>query len=170
MRDRKGKFIKGVTQPTAKVIKKGQKLALGYKWTDKQKLKNKHLFKKGLLPWNKNRKVQTNTGRTHFKKGLVPWNYKEGISKTREYHNFYNRIRKSRKRGASGSFTLGEWETLKAQYNWTCPSCKRSEPKIKLTQDHIIPISRGGSNNVENIQPLCGSCNSRKFTEVIKYG
>ena len=24
--------------------------------------------------WNANRKVQTNTGRTHFKKGIVPWN------------------------------------------------------------------------------------------------
>jgi 5-methylcytosine-specific restriction endonuclease McrA len=63
--------------------------------------------------------------------------------------------------------TYQEWETLKAQYNWTCPWCGKSEPKIKLTEDHIIPLSRGGSNNIENIQPLCKSCNCKKSTKII---
>lgn len=168
-RNSKGQFIKGCTQPTAKVIKKGQKLALGYRWTKRQKERNLNLFKKGNIPHNKGIRVLTNTGRTHFKKGMIPWNYKGGISKTREYHNFYNKIRDFHKRGALGSFTLDEWERLKAQYNWICPSCKKREPKVKLTKDHIIPISKGGSNNIENIQPLCGSCNSKKYTKIIKF-
>lgn len=71
---------------------------------------------------------------------------------------------------SSGTFhSLGEWENLKAQYNWTCPCCKKYEPQIKLTKDHIIPISRGGSNNIENIQPLCRPCNSRKNIKTIRY-
>ena len=73
------------------------------------------------------------------------------------------------KLGNGGSHTFGEWETLKAQYNWTCPCCKRKEPEIKLTEDHITPLSNGGSDNIENLQPLCGSCNSKKHTKIIKF-
>lgn len=85
-----------------------------------------------------------------------------------------NRLTSNHKRRAllkntHGSFTLKEWETLKAQYNWTCPCCKKSEPDTKLTIDHIIPISKGGSNNIENIQPLCKSCNCKKSAKIIKY-
>lgn len=68
-----------------------------------------------------------------------------------------------------GYHSVGEWELLKVQYNFTCPNCKKREPSIKLTRDHIIAVSRGGSDNIENIQPLCVSCNSRKSTKNIRY-
>ena len=98
--------------------------------------------------------------------------WKGGISSSNNYlswiKNKRNRtIKRLKKEGASHTF--GEWEVLKAQYNWTCPCCKASEPKVKLTEDHIIPISKGGCDNIENIQPLCMSCNLRKSTRTIKY-
>ena len=55
------------------------------------------------------------------------------------------------------------------QFNFICPSCKKSEPEIKLTRDHILPLSMGGTDNIENIQPLCKKCNSKKHTRIIKY-
>ena len=70
---------------------------------------------------------------------------------------------------AEGVFTYGEWETLKEQYGFKCPCCGRKEPVIKLTVDHIIPIVKGGSNYITNIQPLCILCNKKKFTKVIKF-
>jgi 5-methylcytosine-specific restriction endonuclease McrA len=77
--------------------------------------------------------------------------------------------RRARKTQAGGSYTVHEWQTLKTQYNYTCLRCGRREPEIKLTADHIIPVSKGGTSNIDNIQPLCGPCNSGKKDRTIDY-
>lgn len=83
-----------------------------------------------------------------------------------------NRRRRERLSSNGGSHTVGEWETLKARCNWTCvnPECKKGEPEIKLTRDHIVSLMDGGSDNIENIQPLCMRCNVKKRSKYIKYG
>lgn len=40
--------------------------------------------------------------------------------------------------------------------------CVKCETHKNLTIDHIVPVSRGGENTVENMQTLCHSCNSSK--------
>lgn len=79
------------------------------------------------------------------------------------------RARRARKKGAEGSHTTAEWLALKERYNFTCPCCGKSEPGILLTEDHIQPLSKGGGDNIENIQPLCVSCNSKKKTRTVRY-
>lgn len=59
---------------------------------------------------------------------------------------------------------MGRFES---KYNYSCLRCNKKD--IELTIDHIIPLSKGGSNNIDNIQPLCRSCNSLKGTKVIDY-
>jgi 5-methylcytosine-specific restriction endonuclease McrA len=86
-----------------------------------------------------------------------------------EKKRFTNMRYKARKIEAEGSHTFGEWEHLKKQYGYICPMCGKNEPDIKLTEDHIIPLSKGGSDNIENIQPLCVACNTRKHTKTIKF-
>jgi 5-methylcytosine-specific restriction endonuclease McrA len=77
--------------------------------------------------------------------------------------------RKARRLGNGGRFTAMEWRLLKARYRYTCLCCGQREPAIKLTPDHVIPLAKGGSNGIENIQPLCGSCNYRKHTKTTDY-
>lgn len=86
-----------------------------------------------------------------------------------ERKRFRNQRYKANKRSAYGSHSFDEWLLLKAFYQYMCLCCKAQEPEIKLTEDHIVPLSRGGSDSIDNIQPLCVSCNTRKHARVIDY-
>ena len=70
-----------------------------------------------------------------------------------------DRIQYARRKKAEGTFTLTEWEAVKKKSNYRCAKCGK---KKKLTVDHIHPLSRGGTNYISNIQPLCKSCNCSK--------
>ena len=82
---------------------------------------------------------------------------------------FYARNRRDEERGAAGSHTFNQWERLKEHHAFRCARCKRNEPEIMLTRDHVKPISKGGSNFIRKIQPLCLSCNSSKRDKHIRY-
>lgn len=43
--------------------------------------------------------------------------------------------------------------------DWTCRHCGTHR---NLTVDHIKPVSKGGTNDLDNLQTLCGTCNNRK--------
>jgi 5-methylcytosine-specific restriction endonuclease McrA len=77
--------------------------------------------------------------------------------------------RRALKKASGGNITAQEWQSLKEFYNYTCLACKRREPEIKLTLDHVKPLVKGGVNTIRNAQPLCGSCNSSKGTKEIDY-
>lgn len=51
----------------------------------------------------------------------------------------------------------GLWWTVLARDNWTCCSCGRSskEDGITLEVDHILPRSKGGTDDLNNLQTLC---------------
>lgn len=56
--------------------------------------------------------------------------------------------------------TTKQWEEIKAAYGHRCVYCNRKMQR--LTMDHIVPLSKGGSHTVSNIVPACQSCNSKK--------
>ena len=54
-----------------------------------------------------------------------------------------------------------KWRRIRAQFLKAHPFCADcNEPANEV--DHIIPIAKGGSNQWDNLQPMCKSCHSRK--------
>lgn len=47
-------------------------------------------------------------------------------------------------------------------------SCVACGSKDSLEIDHIVPIHKGGGNELENLQALCKSCNSAKGTKTME--
>jgi len=70
---------------------------------------------------------------------------------------------RSRLLNAEGSFTREEWETRKIQFGNRCVYCDRKSKR--LTPDHYIPLSKGGTNFIDNIVPACQDCNRRKWSK-----
>jgi len=78
-----------------------------------------------------------------------------------------------RKERAECSHTRAEWEAKLAKYD-RCASCARRWDEIPArpdaryrhpwTKDHIVPLINGGTDHIDNIQPLCWQCQFRKGT------
>jgi hypothetical protein len=76
---------------------------------------------------------------------------------------------RAKRKQAVGSHTTQEWIDLNEQYGYHCLRCKKHESEFPINsrtgrpfpieQDHIIPLSKGGTNWITNIQPLCHDCN-----------
>ena len=47
--------------------------------------------------------------------------------------------------------------------------CLRCGSKEQLTIDHIVPVVKGGTNDFDNLQTLCRSCNCQKQTKIADY-
>lgn len=77
----------------------------------------------------------------------------------RETKRIYKEKDRARRLDIEGSHTAKEWMALKDKYGHKCAHCGEVG---RLTKDHIIPVSKGGTDNIDNIQPLCRKCNSRK--------
>lgn len=116
------------------------------------------------------------------KRGPKNPRWKGGVRSTPDYMREYSRrfrerdrerrrhIRLAylaRRKGATGSHTLEEWLAVKAIHAHLCAGCGESEANAILCADHRIPLRKGGSDGIENIQPLCKPCNSRKGAKLL---
>lgn len=83
-----------------------------------------------------------------------------------EVFQSYIRTRRARKAHAPvNDFTAQQWRDMQAAYDHRCVYCGK-RCKGKLTQDHITPLSKGGSHTLTNIVPACKNCNSKKHDNV----
>lgn len=83
-------------------------------------------------------------------------------SKNPNANRRYKALRRARERSAEGTYSEAEANVLLSMYN-TCPACGEGFTEdAKPTLDHIVPITRNGTNYITNLMPLCKRCNSSK--------
>ena len=68
--------------------------------------------------------------------------------------------RGAREHDAGGFFTWSEFMRIARKFNYCCAYC--GEKPDRLDPDHVVPLSRGGSNSTTNLLPACSMCNSSK--------
>jgi len=90
---------------------------------------------------------------------------REWAKNHREYTRANSKKRRSATRAAPGKFTAND---ILAQYKHQkglCYYCNKPTGK-SYHIDHVIPISRGGSNDLSNIVIACAQCNMRKHNKL----
>lgn len=73
----------------------------------------------------------------------------------------YAETRRARKLAVGGIHTPAQIKALAIRQKHKCANCKASI-KARFEADHIVALSKGGSNDIRNIQLLCKRCNRSK--------
>jgi len=140
-----------------------------YKDIDETKRKARLSYTRNIVNIEKSRKKWTESNPDYFsqnyqaKKELKIQNVKDWVRDNPEKRKVIALRHEALKHGAVGSHSGDEWIALIELLNHKCNECWKY---IKnLTQDHIIPLTKGGSDFIDNIQPLCQSCNSSKHAK-----
>ncbi|QZE11304.1 HNH endonuclease [Streptomyces phage Forrest] len=127
------------------------------------------------IPCDKEKKKQYYLdNKEKVKEAAVRWQANNN-EKVRGYKNKWKRANKHKlaqykhKRRAQESlshFTAEEFKELCDAYGNICLRCGEEKP---LSVDHVIPLCDGGSNSIDNIQPLCVDCNCIKGRKATDY-
>lgn len=82
-----------------------------------------------------------------------------------EVRNIGARRRAREREAPVNDFTAAQWRALCKAVGYRCAYCDKKFTAKALTQDHIIPLARGGSHTLSNVIPACLPCNLRKNTK-----
>ena len=79
--------------------------------------------------------------------------------KAREQKSTELRALRMKEAKSKGTHSQDEWTGIVAACGGACVKCGSVD---SVQKDHITPIYQGGSDGIENLQPLCKKCNSSK--------
>jgi 5-methylcytosine-specific restriction endonuclease McrA len=113
---------------------------------------------------------------SYYRRWFALWahrNSPEEKKRRRAYGHAYRRAhlaqdcakakrRYAMKRGAVGRHTVEEFLKVCADQAYKCKYCMCPLLLQTVTEDHVVPVSRGGTDYIDNIVASCHLCNSRK--------
>lgn len=114
----------------------------------------REIFEKNHLTPEELHEKRSNAGR---KGNEVRWPTRENAERGKVLRS--ERLANARK---IATHTQQQWEALVVFCEGMCVRCGSD---ARLVKDHIIPIYQGGSDGIDNLQPLCAECNSSKGRE-----
>jgi 5-methylcytosine-specific restriction endonuclease McrA len=88
------------------------------------------------------------------------------IDRVRLLDRIQSHNRRAFKRQSGGTYTL---EQIQEQYKRQKSKCYYCYRKVKWGDhhvDHVVPLSRGGSNDISNLVISCASCNLKKHNRL----
>lgn len=86
--------------------------------------------------------------------------------KREQQYDKKNERRKERRKHISAKTRFEVFE----RDSFTCQYCGRKSPHVELSIDHIKPLSKGGTNDKQNLITACLDCNKGKGTMLISGG
>lgn len=128
----------------------------------------KRLFNNGLY---KEKAKQVERSQEASEAGKVGAQKRWGLSDPLLLSASKKQTRAERLAGARirGKHTFDEWRQLLDTYGHRCLKCGVPSTERKLVKNRIVPFYKGGSDSIENLQPLCITCNSKKNGNEIDY-
>ncbi len=135
--------------------------------------------------YNGNRKEEMREYDKQYHEGHKEWHHKqhkqyylsnreERIANQQQYaktsqgrmvHKAHNHKRKAQKRASQGAYTAQQLQEQMHRQKSKCYYCKVKLSKV-WHADHVVPLSRGGSNDISNIVIACPTCNMRKHARL----
>jgi len=141
----------------------------------KRRKKNPEIHRQDAKKWQKNNPEKKRAIRRRWARKWRKENPDKALEKQREWRkNNPDKIREQKfRRRSKGVVKKGVIEQVLNENIFrygilTCEKCK----EICLENyhiDHIVPISRGGNNDYNNLQVLCAGCNLKKHVKIADY-
>ncbi len=84
------------------------------------------------------------------------------LGRVKEHYTYKPGIGRELVREYTRAIPKGWRQKLLQKCSWRCAQCDCDLRNAEVHIDHVVPFSRGGMTVIENLQPLCATCNLKK--------
>ena len=126
---------------------------------DEEKMRKKEYYKKNKNWLKEKNKEYRKNNKEKEKERFDKW---KKNNPDKEFNRYTKRRQREENQG--GGISKNQWLEMMEFFDWRCAYSNEKLSDKYRTIDHIIPLSKGGENEIWNCIPMHRSYNSSKFT------